>query len=328
MLDLSCPEIRFAVETVRKASLLARSVQQKRVSSELTKGDFSPVTVADFAVQALVGSALEVSFPKDTLVAEEDTSFLKTNKGAASLEEAAQFVREILGNVSSDQICRWIDRGTADPGRRFWTLDPIDGTKGFLRNDQYAVALALLEEGEVRVAALGCPHLNAKCRPEKGARGCLVVAVKGKGAWRTSLDEGDSSFVRLHVSERKDPHEAILLRSYEPSHADPKKGDEVSRVFGTKAKPIALDSQAKHAVLAAGHGDLFFYPVPKDKPHYRMCLWDVAPGYLVVREAGGRITDLQGGEIDFTQGKTVARNPGLLYSNGHFHDLALETLRV
>ena len=64
-------------------------------------------------------------------------------------------------NIRSDEICSWIDHGGAVHYReRFWTLDPIDGTKGFLRGEQYAVALALIEGGEVVVAALACPNLD------------------------------------------------------------------------------------------------------------------------------------------------------------------------
>jgi len=51
-------------------------------------------------------------------------------------------------------VCEWIDRGGSDYARRFWTLDPIDGTKGFLRGDQYAVALALVVDGKVQVGVL------------------------------------------------------------------------------------------------------------------------------------------------------------------------------
>ena len=53
-----------------------------------------------------------------------------------------------------------IDRGGRESGHRFWTLDPIDGTKGFLRGDQYVVALALVVKGEVQIGALACPNLG------------------------------------------------------------------------------------------------------------------------------------------------------------------------
>jgi 3'(2'), 5'-bisphosphate nucleotidase len=66
---------------------------------------------------------------------------------------------------------------------RFWTLDPIDGTKGFLRGEQYAVCLALIENGEVQLAIQGCPNLPRNIHDPCSIRGSLFVAVKGQGAF-------------------------------------------------------------------------------------------------------------------------------------------------
>lgn len=63
-----------------------------------------------------------------------------------------------------------------------WTLDPIDGTKGFVRGEQYAVCLALIEDNDVKVSVMGCPNLPASLSDPAGERGCLFVAVKGQGA--------------------------------------------------------------------------------------------------------------------------------------------------
>jgi 3'(2'), 5'-bisphosphate nucleotidase len=57
--------------------------------------------------------------------------------------------------VTAEQVCNWIDHNRVDPGRCFWTLDPIDGTKGFLRGEQYVVALALVVDGQVQIGVLG-----------------------------------------------------------------------------------------------------------------------------------------------------------------------------
>ena len=71
------------------------------------------------------------------------------------LEQVTFFVERFLPGTSPAQVCDWIDAGQANPAPRFWTLDPIDGTKGFLRGDQYVVALALLVDGKVQASALG-----------------------------------------------------------------------------------------------------------------------------------------------------------------------------
>jgi Inositol monophosphatase family len=63
-----------------------------------------------------------------------------------------------------------------------WTLDPIDGTKGFLRGGQYAVCLGLIEDAQVQLGVIGCPNLLVDPSNQDGPRGCLFVAVKGQGA--------------------------------------------------------------------------------------------------------------------------------------------------
>lgn len=62
-----------------------------------------------------------------------------------------------------------------------WTLDPIDGTKGFLRGEQYAVCLAFLVDSVVQVGVIGCPNLPVDFSKPEGQRGCLFVSVRGQG---------------------------------------------------------------------------------------------------------------------------------------------------
>ena len=83
------------------------------------------------------------------------------NRGSL-LNAKREFVRRFQPDATPETLCHWIDAGNGAVKQRFWTLDPIDGTKGFLRNDQYAVALALIEDGEVKVGALACPALPFK----------------------------------------------------------------------------------------------------------------------------------------------------------------------
>ena len=66
----------------------------------------------------------------------------------------------------------------------FWCLDPIDGTKGFLRGEQYAVCLALVRDGEVQLGVLGCPNLPVDAAQPAGPRGALFVGVRGQGAYQ------------------------------------------------------------------------------------------------------------------------------------------------
>ncbi len=327
MLDLNHPEIQFALEAARQAALLVRQVQAEMISPALTKGDRSPVTVADFAAQALVGRLLAGTFPGDPLVAEEDSAALRDAQSANILEQVTHFVQASVHDATPGQVCHWIDHGRVDSAPRFWTLDPIDGTKGFLRHDQYAIALALVVGGEVQVGVLGCPNLRDGCQPDLGGPGSLVIAARGQGAWATHLT-GPHYLTRLTVSDQADPRQARLLRSFESGHTNVSQMDIFAQALDIRAEPVLMDSQAKYAVLAAGKGDLLLRLLSPSQPDYREKIWDQAAGSLVLEEAGGMLTDLDGRPLDFTTGRSLRNNRGVLASNRALHAAALGALRA
>lgn len=324
MFNIEDPEIRFALDAVRQASRLVQTVQSELVSPALVKDDRSPVTVADYASQALVASLLSQAFPNDPLVGEEDSSELRHNQPV--LEQVTGFVRRFMPEAGEESICDWIDIGASAPSSRFWTLDPIDGTKGFLRGDQYAVALALVVEGEVQLGVLGCPKLSQAYLPDYHGPGSLVLALRDQGTWTSPL-EGEMQFKRLRASSQADPVQARLLRSFESGHTNPGQIDEFVQLLGVGAEPVRMDSQAKYAVLAAGQGELLVRLLSPSKPNYREKIWDQAAGSLIIQEAGGTITDLDGKPLDFTAGRSLANNRGVLASNGNLHAAALGALR-
>jgi 3'(2'), 5'-bisphosphate nucleotidase len=326
MLNTETPEVKFALQAVRLASLLVRQVQSELVSPALTKEDRSPVTVADFASQALIAHQLAETFPHDLLVAEEDSRALQDPAENATLQQITRFVDRFAPGATEKAVTGWIDHNRADSAPRFWTLDPIDGTKGFLRGDQYAVALALVEDGQVLLGALGCPNLADGYRPDVDGPGTLVIAVRGQGAWAAPLDH-PNGFTSLHVSSRSDPKEARILRSFESGHTNVSQIDRFAEALGVQAEPIRMDSQAKYAVLASGKGELILRLLSPEKPNYREKIWDQAAGALVLEEAGGRITDLQGNPLDFTTGRMLLNNRGVLASNGRLHEAALQALQ-
>jgi len=321
------PEANFALNAVRQAALLVRQVQKELVSPAMTKDDRSPVTVADFASQALIGHLLAESFPQDPLVAEEDSAALREHENGATLQRVTRFIQRSVPQATPESVCAWIDHGRVDSAARFWTLDPIDGTKGFLRGEQYAVALALVVNGQVLVGALGCPNITDGGRPELGGPGSLVIAVRGQGTWSTSL-ENPGEFKRLQVSTRSDPRQARILRSVEAGHTNVSQIDTFAQALKVQADPLRMDSQAKYAVLAAGQGELILRLLSPSKPDYKEKIWDQAAGSLVLQEAGGRITDLRGNPLDFTTGRKLVNNRGVLASNGLVHAAALTALQV
>ncbi len=327
MIDISHPEIQFAMEAVRAGALLAREVEREMVEPALTKDDRSPVTVADFAVQGLLGCLLEKTFPAAVLVAEEDSSQLRAPEAETTCRRVAEYVGRRLAYATPQTVCAWIDHGNAEPCERFWTLDPIDGTKGFLRGDQFAVGLALIEDGEMAIGAIGCPNLAEAHRPDVGGPGSLVVAARGQGAWWQPLESG-GALQPLRVSETKDTSQMRILRSFETGHTNVGRIERMAAAAGVTAEPVRMDSQAKYGVLASGHAELLLRLLTQKQPDYRERIWDQAAGALITEEAGGRITDLDGKPLDFSAGRTLANNRGVCASNGRVHEVVLETLRA
>lgn len=319
-------DFRFALDAVRRATELVARVRCEMAGAALAKDDRSPVTVGDFAAQAVVAQALRETFPRDALIGEESAQLLRRPEQRDLLEQVAGFARRQVPHATPESVLDWIDLGAGEPGERFWTLDPIDGTKGFLRSEQYAVCLALIEDGRVQLAAIGCPNLNVRGEARIGGRGSIYVAGRGHGAWSVPLD-GDAEFVQLLVSSIDRPQETRLLRSVESGHTDAGKIEELAAALGVEADPVRMDSQVKYAVLAAGGGDALVRLLSPTRPDYKEKIWDQAAGSLVVEEAGGRVTDLDGKPLDFRHGRTLAHNRGVLATNGHLHEELLAGLK-
>jgi 3'(2'), 5'-bisphosphate nucleotidase len=322
-IDLFDPEIQFAVEAACAAGRMARTIQDSMTVAGVEKSDLSPVTVGDFSCQAIVAKALHDQFDDAVLVGEEDSDILRKQRDV--LEVVTKFVRQAIPKATEESVCDWIDGGNGESCDRFWTLDPIDGTKGYLRGEQYAVALALIESGKVTLGVLVCPNLGVDCSMENDERGVVVVAKRGKGCWRASMDS-PANFERITVSAESDIRQARLMRSVEAAHTNTGQMGELVDAMGVVAEPIRMDSQAKYAVLAAGGGELLLRLLSPSRPDYREMIWDQAAGSIVLEEAGGQITDLAGKTLDFGQGTTLAANRGVCASNGQVHDAALAAL--
>jgi 3'(2'), 5'-bisphosphate nucleotidase len=324
---IDCSKARFAIAAVREAALLVRRVQREMVTSAISKEDKSPVTVADFAAQALVSKRLLETFPDMGFVGEESATWLCSEAGADTLEQITHFVRMFEPSATSHDICQWIERGAGEPTSGFWTLDPVDGTKGFLRGDQYAVALAFIRNGQVRVGALGCPELGAGVKPDNGGQGTVVIARRGSGCFASALTDEQDEWTKLNVSNRIDVTATRMLRSVEKAHTNTGGIGALVDVLGIVADPVPMDSQAKYAVLAAGGGEVNLRLMSPAQPDYIEKIWDQAAGSICVEEAGGRVSDLDGKPLDFSQGRTLANNRGVLATNGKLHDAVLTGLK-
>ena len=170
-------EKQIAIDAILKSIPLCQQVEADMVAEDtVEKEDGSPVTVADFATQALICQALGEAFPEDPIVAEEDSQELRENPQL--MQRVTGYVNSFTkGALSAQAVCDLIDRGRADVGGRFWTLDPIDGTKEFPCGGPYSIALALIVDGKVKLGRarvpksateMGCPTSTAgmsfRCR--------------------------------------------------------------------------------------------------------------------------------------------------------------------
>lgn len=342
-------ELKVAELAVQRAAILTKKVFYEKAKGTITKDDRSPVTIGDFGAQALIIQAIKKNFPSDEIVGEEDATSLRGNQDLSSqiwslvkgvrLEDADS--DSILGGpmLSESAMLDLIDQGCSAGGDkgRIWALDPIDGTKGFLRGGQYAVCLALMIDGDVKVGVLGCPNLpvddaaaltediGAK-QTEQAGKGVLFAAVKGQGAASRPLSNvslGPAKAITMRpVSNIA---QAVFCESVEAAHSSKSDNTAIAEKLGITSKAVQMDSQAKYGSIARGAGDLYLrLPVRKD---YQEKIWDHAAGDLIVREAGGVVTDANGRRLDFSKGLTLRDNTGVVAATASIHSQVLDAVQ-
>ena len=262
---------------------MARQVQDRIASSgdAVTKADRSPVTVADLAIQVLVSHRLAERYPADGLLAEEDTAAIDAEPALAA--QVLELSRQAVPGLTADAMRRALGRGNFGGGAaRHWILDPIDGTKGFLRGEQYAVALALIEDGERRGSACSAARTLPGGRPGARRRSSAPRRVRGHRAAGSGRVRGPAGRGRRHHRPRR----GALLRVGRVGARRPVRVRPRSRSARHPPRPVRIDSQCKYAVVARGEASIYLrLPTRAD---YREKIWDHAAGTLIVEAAGGR----------------------------------------
>lgn len=336
-----------ACEAVQLAARLCREVQQELTAAERhKKADDSPVTVADYAAQAIISALLAASFPEDALVAEEDSKELKEGESNTLRRKVVDLVNSTLdedagklqGPLTETQVLEAIDRGGSQGGchGRHWVLDPIDGTKGFMQGRQYAIALALIDEGKVVLGVLGCPNLpKSPVRQTIGKMdysgdefGVLFAAQLGGGTVEMPMwgdvSKEDAASRPAHVRTVDDAADCYYMESY---------GDSIVAAHGFTAQVAArlgmvnaavqCDSQAKYGAIARGDADVYLRFPPSS---YREKIWDHAPAAIVITEAGGVITDASGQPLDFSNGRFLNMDRGIIACAPTLHKRLLNAI--
>jgi 3'(2'), 5'-bisphosphate nucleotidase len=341
-------ELQVAELAVQRATILTKKVFHEKVKGTVSKNDKSPVTIGDFGAQALIISAIRHNFPDDEIVGEEEANTLRENRNLSSQiwdlvkdvkldDEAADSV--LGGPIKSEEdMLQAIDAGNSAGGAegRIWALDPIDGTKGFLRGGQYAVCLGLMVDGDVKVGVLGCPNLPVddterltvglgENQSDEEGKGVLFGAIIGQGASSRPLSGGSLQPKKeIHMNGLTDITQATFCESVEAGHSSHGDQAAIAEKLGTTKPSVRMDSQAKYASIARGAGDIYLrLPVSKT---YQECIWDHAAGDLIVREAGGQVTDATGKILDFSRGRRLVANSGVVAAPKDIHGTVLEAV--
>ena len=327
-MSLSQPRLQAALQAVSDACVITRQVQAgSQDIAQMSKDDRSPVTVADFAAQALIARRLQQALGPVVMVGEEDSAALRAAE--PSLRNAViDTLRPQWEDIREGDVFEAIDAGGHDASAdAYWTLDPIDGTKGFLRGGQYAVSLAYIEHGQVTIGVLGCPNLSADLhRPfdDPDPHGLICYAAAGQGSWSLPADHSPAQPVALHASTAI-PDSVRLCESVESGHAKHDFNARLVAYLGGHSAPARLDSQAKYAVVARGQADAYVR-IPS-REGYVEKIWDHAPGLLLATEAGAIVSDSRGAALDFSAGRELRRNHGIVCAAAPLHPRIIAAIR-
>ena len=186
------------------------------------------------------------------MIGEEESDDLRAPDASELLDAVVGLVASQRGDaVSSGAVLDWISVGSsAGTADRYWTLDPIDGTKGFLRGEQYAIALGLIERGEVILGVLGCPNLP---NPD-GSTGAIFAAIDGScQAWYGSATTPQP----VRVAAPASLAEARFCESVESGHSNQDHSALIAARLGITAEPYRIDSQCKYAAVARGDASIY-----------------------------------------------------------------------
>jgi 3'(2'), 5'-bisphosphate nucleotidase len=193
-----------------------------------------------------------------------------------------------------------------DTGKRLWIVDPIDGTRGFARkNGEFSVMVGFVEDGRVAVGVVAEP-----------APGRLTYAVRGGGCWKQDGAGGEP--VGCHVTTTKQLSAAAVVQSHS------RKGAPAAPALTALAPARVIETYSagiKLAIVARGEADIYLNT-------YDACHdWDICAGHILVEEAGGRVTNLQGDYPRYGLPGAIQAQ-GLLASNGVLHDPALAAIKL
>ena len=324
--DRRARDLERAVAAVRAAALAVARLGDPAsfaAAAVVEKGGRGPATVADLASQAVIVKALRAADGAHAaIVAEESAEDVDALGGGPLWDLVVQAVRAVDAGVSPASVRGLLATDAPTPARgRCWMIDPLDGTKGYLRGGQFAIALALLEDGVPVIGVLGLPRLGGQ--GDGVGAGVVVAAARGAGAMQAALDGGP--WARVVANAWRPGAPIRLAGSVERAHSTT---DSIEAALATlgPVSAVRVDSQAKYGLVARGDADVYVRSSP-DRT-YREWIWDHAAGALIAEEAGATVTDLRGRPLSFAEGRRLESAEGVLCASPALHAAAVAALGV
>lgn len=261
-------EINVARQAVRAAGRVIRDYYDRGETASEPKADDSPLTAADLAANAAILDILSAQFPTDAILSEET-------------EDDLQRVGQ----------------------RRVWIVDPLDGTRDFVkRTGDFAVHVALVEEGRPVVGAVFQPVGEVLYHAAIG-QGAFAEDVAGKRRLRASS-----------TAELGQMRVGVTRFAVNPSLESFLAGS------GLASNIVRIGASLKMMAVAAGEIDVTVCLNAAEKE------WDTAAPEVILREAGAVITDIDGRPFDYNK-RDVRHLRGILVSNGRCHAELVELVR-
>jgi histidinol-phosphatase len=255
---MKSPYIPVAIQAVKAAEKLIMKYYQSNLIIEI-KSDKTPVTVADKEAEETIKQTIRQAFPDHTFYGEEGEKVeLSDHKGFT------------------------------------WIIDPIDGTKHFVRGiPLFGTSLALMHDGEIIVGVTNVPALQE-----------LTYAAIGEGAYL--------NITKLQVSD---------IATIEDAYVNSGR----LKYFKAKGNLDQFLELSEKAQCSRGIGDIWSYHLLSQGRIEVMVeasikFWDIAAAKIIVEEAGGKMTQLDGQSIDY-------RSQDVLATNGQLHDFVISSLQ-
>nr|AAK67489.1 HAL2 [Candida albicans] len=297
-------ELKVATLAVKCASLLTKqlsdSIVQTAKSGTLTKDDKSPVTIGDFASQAIINHAIKLNFPNDEIVGEEDSQELQENSNLADqvlqlitkIQQETAVYNDTLGTLTltdKNEVYHSLDFGNSQGGLkgRFWALDPIDEFQTYWKTS---------------------------CRYEhSGVVGGLYSAVKGVGSFYSELfkkgAEPLSQQKPIKSQNHTDPNQLKVVEGVEKGHSSHSTQAEIKAKLGFDPTTVAEQTINRLPVSDT----------------YREKIWDHAAGNILIYESGGQVGDVTGAPLNFGNGRTLD-SKGVIAANKEIFDKVIHAV--